>query len=86
MSAAEPEAADRLARRRAWINSLFVDHAALRLGWRNWAAVEDGRLYRSNHPLPWQLRQAAEKLVLALSLTRASLRAPYVSPRPPLLV
>lgn len=61
MSAAAPEgtAAGRSSRRRAWINSLFVDHAALRLGWRNWAEVEPGRLYRSNHPLPWQLRQAA---------------------------
>lgn len=42
-----------------WINSLFVDHAALRIGWRNWAVVAPGRLYRSNHPLPWQLRAAA---------------------------
>ncbi|MBD0270634.1 MAG: protein tyrosine phosphatase, partial [Acetobacteraceae bacterium] len=31
-------------RRALWINSLFVDHAALRLGWRNWAAVGEGRL------------------------------------------
>ena len=43
---------------RAWLNSLFVDHALLRLGWRNWGVVESGRLYRSNHPLPWQLRAA----------------------------
>ena len=47
--------------RRIWLNSLFIDHAALRLGWRNWSAVEEGRLYRSNHPLPWQLRQAARR-------------------------
>jgi protein tyrosine phosphatase (PTP) superfamily phosphohydrolase (DUF442 family) len=46
---------------RLWLNSLFIDHAALRLGWRNWGAVEEGRLYRSNHPLPWQLRQAARR-------------------------
>lgn len=51
-------------RRALWINSLFVDHAALRLGWRNWAAVEEGRLYRSNHPLPWQLRRAARRFGL----------------------
>ncbi len=44
-----------------WINSLFVDHAVLRIGWRNWAVVEPGRLYRSNHPLPWQLRAAARR-------------------------
>ncbi len=61
MSASHAGAAQPPARpgRRAWLNSLFVDHAALRLGWRNWAAVEEGRLYRSNHPLPWQLRRAA---------------------------
>ncbi len=40
------------ARRSAWLNSLFVDHALLRLGWRNWGVVESGRLYRSNHPTP----------------------------------
>ena len=48
--------------RQAWLNSLFVDHALLRLGWRNWGVVEPGRLYRSNHPLPWQLRAAAARL------------------------
>jgi protein tyrosine phosphatase (PTP) superfamily phosphohydrolase (DUF442 family) len=45
-------------RRGAWLNSLLVDHAVLRISWRNWGVVEAGRLYRSNHPLPWQLRQA----------------------------
>ncbi len=50
--------------RRLWLNSLVIDHAALRLGWRNWAAVEEGRLYRSNHPLPWQLRRAARRFGL----------------------
>jgi protein tyrosine/serine phosphatase len=48
-------------RRGAWLNSLFVDHAALRLGWRNWGVVEEGRLYRSNHPLPWQLEAAVAR-------------------------
>lgn len=48
-------------RTRAWLNSLFVDHAALRLSWRNWGVVEAGRLYRSNHPLPWQLAQAQRR-------------------------
>jgi protein tyrosine/serine phosphatase len=47
--------------RAAWLNSLFVDHALLRLGWRNWGVVESGRLYRSNHPLPWQLREAVHR-------------------------
>jgi len=49
-------------RRAAWINSLFVDHAALRLLWRNWGVVAPGRLYRSNHPSPRQLRAAAGRL------------------------
>ena len=44
-----------------WANALLVDHALLRFGWRNWSVVEAGRLYRSNHPLPWQLRQAARR-------------------------
>jgi protein tyrosine phosphatase (PTP) superfamily phosphohydrolase (DUF442 family) len=48
-------------RRGAWLNSLFVDHAVLRLSWRNWGVVEAGRLYRSNHPLPWQLAQAKRR-------------------------
>jgi protein tyrosine/serine phosphatase len=50
--------------RRAWLNSLFLDHALLRVPWRNWGVVESGRLYRSNHPLPWQLRDAAHRLGL----------------------
>ena len=45
----------------AWINSLFVDHALLRITWRNWGVVESGRLYRSNHPLPWQMAEAAKR-------------------------
>jgi uncharacterized protein (TIGR01244 family) len=45
-----------------WLNSLLVDHAVFRLAWRNWGVVSPGRLYRSNHPLPWQLRQAARRL------------------------
>jgi protein tyrosine phosphatase (PTP) superfamily phosphohydrolase (DUF442 family) len=48
-------------RRAAWLNSLFVDHAVLRLAWRNWGVVEEGRLFRSNHPSPWQLRQAVRR-------------------------
>jgi protein tyrosine/serine phosphatase len=43
-------------RRAAWRNSLFVDHAVLRLFWRNWGVVEAGRVYRSNHLGPRQLR------------------------------
>lgn len=47
--------------RRPWLNSLFVDHALLRMGWRNWGVVAPGRLYRSNHPLPWQIRAAQRR-------------------------
>jgi protein tyrosine phosphatase (PTP) superfamily phosphohydrolase (DUF442 family) len=39
-----------------WTNALLVDHGALRIAWRNVAAVAPGRLYRSNHPLPGALR------------------------------
>ncbi len=38
-----------------WLDSLLVDHAFLRLGWHNFAAVVPGRLYRSNHPTPARL-------------------------------
>lgn len=48
----------------AWADSLIRDHALLRFGWRNWGVVEPGRLYRSNHPLPWQLRAAARRFGL----------------------
>jgi protein tyrosine phosphatase (PTP) superfamily phosphohydrolase (DUF442 family) len=51
-------------RRAAWLHSLFLDHALLRLPWRNWGVVESGRLYRSNHPMPWQLRQAQRRFGL----------------------
>lgn len=42
-------------RRRAWLDSLLVDHGALRLAWTNAGAVVPGRLYRSNHPTPRRL-------------------------------
>jgi protein tyrosine/serine phosphatase len=45
----------RAGRRNAWIDALFIDHAVLRLGWTNFAAVTPGALYRSNHPVPFQL-------------------------------
>ncbi|UFN50898.1 tyrosine-protein phosphatase [Roseomonas sp. OT10] len=51
-------------RRSAWTDSLLRDHAVLRTGWRNWGVVAPGRLYRSNHPQPWQLRQAASRFGL----------------------
>ncbi|WP_019015594.1 tyrosine-protein phosphatase [Elioraea tepidiphila] len=48
-------------RLRAWADALFVDHAVLRLGWRNRGVVEAGRLYRSNQPLPFQLALEARR-------------------------
>lgn len=51
-------------RRAAMVNSLLVDHAVFRTAWRNWGVVEAGRLYRSNHPLPWQLRDAVRRFGL----------------------
>ena len=51
-------------RQRAWLNSLLVDHAVLRMSWRNWGEVSRGRLYRSNHPLPWQLAAAQRRVGL----------------------
>ena len=48
-------------RRRAWLDSLFVDHAMLRLGWDNFAEVIPGRIYRSNHPTPARLAAAKRK-------------------------
>lgn len=51
-------------RRNAWVDALFVDHAVLRLVWTNFAAVEPGRLYRSNHPTPGNLRAFTRKVGL----------------------
>jgi len=88
MSAATPEekavatpARGPSSRRQFWLNSLFVDHAALRLGWRNWAAVEPGRLYRSNHPLPWQLRHAVRRFGLRTVINLRGERADCGSDR-----
>ena len=39
----------------AWVDSLFIDHAILRLAWTNLAVVEPGVLLRSNHPTPARL-------------------------------
>ncbi len=43
-------------RRNAWLDALFVDHAVLRIFWTNFHAVKPGKLYRSNHPTPGNLR------------------------------
>lgn len=46
----------------AWIDSLFIDHAVLRLIWSNLAIVVPGRVYRCNHPTPGRLRGMARRL------------------------
>jgi len=51
-------------RRNAWIDALFVDHAIFRILWTNFAAVEPGRLYRSNHPTPANLAAFTRKVGL----------------------
>lgn len=51
-------------RRNAWIDALFVDHAVLRLGWTNFAAVKPGVLYRSNHPVPFRLARFTREIGL----------------------
>jgi uncharacterized protein (TIGR01244 family) len=48
-------------RRNAWLDSLFVDHAVLRLAWTNFGVVLPGRLYRSNHPTPRTLARMVRR-------------------------
>ena len=45
----------RAGRRRAWIDSMLVDHGLFRLVWTNASPVLPGRLYRCNHPTPARL-------------------------------
>jgi protein tyrosine/serine phosphatase len=51
-------------RRNAWLDALFVDHAVLRILWTNFATVEPGKLYRSNHPTPGNLAAFTRKVGL----------------------
>jgi protein tyrosine/serine phosphatase len=46
----------------AWIDSLFVDHAVLRLIWGNLSPVLPGKVYRGNHPTPARLRRMVRRL------------------------
>ena len=48
----------------AWVDSMFVDHAVLRLAWTNFSVVVPGVLYRSNHPTPGRLAAMARRLEL----------------------
>lgn len=58
-------------RRRAWVDSLFIDHAIFRLSWTNLAPVIPGRVYRCNHPTPARLARLKKNLGL---LTLINLR------------
>jgi protein tyrosine/serine phosphatase len=60
-------------RAQAWTDSLLVDHGVFRLVWSNFATVVPGRLYRSNHPSPMQLRLAHRRYGLR---TLINLRGP----------
>ena len=51
-------------RRKAWIDSLFVDHAIFRLPWTNLATVVPGKVYRCNHPTPARLARLKRRLGL----------------------
>ncbi|GAN52806.1 tyrosine-protein phosphatase [Tanticharoenia sakaeratensis] len=51
-------------RRRAWRESLFVDHAIFRLPWSNLQVVIPGRVYRCNHPTPARLARLTRRLGL----------------------
>ncbi len=48
----------------AWVDSLFIDHAALRLLWSNWGTVVPGVMYRANHPTPGRLARARRRFGL----------------------
>lgn len=48
----------------AWIDSLFIDHAVLRLVWGNLSPVVPGKVYRCNHPTPSRLRRMTRRLGL----------------------
>jgi protein tyrosine/serine phosphatase len=45
----------------AWIDSLFVDHAILRLVHSNFGTVIAGKLYRCNHPTPMLIRRLTRR-------------------------
>ncbi|MBS0986420.1 MULTISPECIES: tyrosine-protein phosphatase [Acetobacter] len=46
---------------KAWVDSLFVDHAIFRLVWTNFQEVVPGKVYRCNHPTPARLKRAMNR-------------------------
>lgn len=71
------------ARRRAWLDSLLIDHALLRLVWTNAGIVVPGVLYRSNHPTPGRLAAMARrwKLKSVLNLRGVTTTGSYALSR-----
>ena len=65
----------RWGRTTAWLDSLLIDHGALRLLWRNWGEVIPGQFYRSNHPPPWQLKRAKRTGVRSVINLRGATRS-----------
>ena len=63
----------------AWVDSLFIDHAILRLGIRNFGTVIPGKLYRSNHPTPGQIRRLTRRygLTTVINLRGATVTGSY---------
>lgn len=60
---------------KAWLNMLFVDHSIFRFFFNLRQAIAPG-VYRSSHPMPYQLRRAARagiKTVLNLRDAQASI-------------
>ena len=68
----------------AWIDSLFVDHAVLRLAHSNFGTVIPGKLYRCNHPTPMLIRRLTRRvgLTTVINLRGATGTGSYhLSPR-----
>ncbi len=57
----EGDLTQRLARKAAWHDSLWVDHGVFRTVWSNFATVIPGRVYRCNHPTPARLSDLASR-------------------------
>ncbi|QCE32426.1 protein tyrosine phosphatase [Acetobacteraceae bacterium] len=47
-----------------WCNSLFKDHAILRIFWTNLSPVVPHQIWRANHPTPYRFKKLTKKLGL----------------------
>ncbi|MDI2091068.1 tyrosine-protein phosphatase [Commensalibacter oyaizuii] len=57
----DPSLSNRYEYFKAWIDSLFIDHAIFRLVWSNFHAVIPKKIYRCNHPTPARLTRLKTK-------------------------